>query len=367
VTWVLAGVLAACDARPLPVPVDLALTLPDGGVRPAEPGFAAEGFVGARGADLVASGRRFRFVGANRYDVASFPPGSGKFACNRAYSDDELERLLGELVGTGGVSVLRAWAFQSYTDGARDWSAFDRLVAAAARHRVRLVLTLENEWRDCTEPDPATADGSKGAGWYQGGYLQPLGLDRLSYREYVGAVTWRYREEPTIAFWQLMNEAESPDADALYAFAADMASVVRFFDPHHLVSLGTIGAGQPGTGGARYAALHALAGIDLVEAHDYGDERTPLPPAIAADLLVAAQLGKPFFIGEAGIDAPPPPYAFTFEERAHLFDEKIGAHWQRGTAGFLVWSFYQLEPATSGWDYAPGDPLAEVLARRGAE
>ena len=32
-----------------------------------------------------------------------------------------------------------------------------------------------------------------------------------------------------------------------------------------------------------------------------------------------------------------------------------------GVAGYLVWSFYDLRRPTTGWDFAPDDPLADVL------
>jgi mannan endo-1,4-beta-mannosidase len=328
---------------------------------------AEDAFVAAHDGELWLQGQRFRFLGANRYDVASASPGSGGFICGNAYSDVELDRLMAELSGTG-ADVLRIWAFQTFTRGGLDWSSIDRAIRTARHNGLRLVLTLENEWRDCTIFDPASADGRKSASFYQGGYFAPLGNERLSFRDYVRAIVERYRDEPTVAFWQIMNEAESPDPSALHAFAADVAALVKSIDGNHLVSLGTIGSGQVGTAGAAYQALHAILGIDLVEAHDYGAELESLPEAIRGDLAAAKEIGKPFFIGEAGIAAPTPTYPFEYNNRAALMDAKIAAHWRAGSAGFLVWSFYDLKTDNAmGWDFSPSDPLAEVLAARAAE
>jgi endo-1,4-beta-mannosidase len=325
--------------------------------------------------DLWAGASRFRFVGANRYDVASFPPGSGKFYCGNAYSDADLERMVTELQTSSGATVLRLWAFQSFTLGGTDWSMIDRAIAAARRHGMRLILTLENEWQDCTQPDPASGDGRKSGAWFSAGYKSPLGTYPLSYRDYATAIVTRYRDEPVIAMWQLMNEAESSDAAALYAFTVDMAGVVKFGDAKHLLSLGTLGGGQAGTAGSDYRKLHAVGGIDVVEAHDYGHEAAALPGSptstantIYSDVRDAAALGKPFFIGEAGIAAPSPMYPFSYAERAQYMDAKIAAHWAAGTDGFLVWSFYDLKSDNwQGWDYGPTDPLAAVLAKHAAE
>jgi hypothetical protein len=85
--------------------------------------------------------------------------------CGRGYEDAELARLLDELVASTGARLLRTWAFARFTDGGRDFSTLDRLIAAARARGLRLVLTLENEWRDCTDADATTSDGRKGAAW----------------------------------------------------------------------------------------------------------------------------------------------------------------------------------------------------------
>jgi hypothetical protein len=98
-------------------------------------------------------------------------------------------------------------------------------------------------------------------------------------------VVARYAAAPAIADWALMNEAESrtlagaPDPDALYAFARDMGAYVKQLDPNHLVTLGTIGGGQPGVDGPNLERLHRLPDIDFVEFHDYHAEDEPLPGA----------------------------------------------------------------------------------------
>jgi len=77
--------------------------------------------------------------------------------------------------------------------------------------------------------------------------------------------------------WQLMNEAESEDADALFDFATDMSALVKSIDPHHLVSLGTMSTGQAGTANEYLINLHNIDTIDVVEAHDYGHNDEPWP------------------------------------------------------------------------------------------
>jgi endo-1,4-beta-mannosidase len=309
-----------------------------------------DAFVAASGTGLCLGGKPFRFVGVNRYDVAS----SASFRCGRAYDDDALERLFSELRASS-LSVLRTWAFQKHV--AAGFEPIDRLVDAARRHDVRLVLTLENEWVDCAEPDVTTADGRKGDAYWRDGWKTAL-------LPHIEKMVSRYKDEPQIAMWQLVNEAESPDAAVLYGFAREASALVKSIDQRHLVSLGTIGTGQAGTTGDHYRRLHELDTIDLVEAHDYGHEREPMPAAIARNMSVALALGKPFFIGEAGIAAPQPMHPFGFEERAQLFEAKLASAFDRGASGYLVWSFYDLTTTNwEGWDFGPADPLTAVLKR----
>ncbi len=332
-------------------------------------------FVTARNGHLYIGADRFRFVGANRYDVNSFPPGSGKFYCGNAYSDADLDQLVSELASSTGATVLRVWAFQSFTLGGTDFSMLDRAVAAARQHGLRVIFTLENEWQDCTEPDSANSDGHKSGAWFASGYQSPLGSYPMSYRDYALAVVARYQDEPVVAMWQLMNEAESSDTNALYNFTVDMAAAVKLADSKHLLSLGTLGSGQAGTSGTNYKKLHSVSGIDVVEAHDYNDEAVAMPGSpsstsnsIFSDVADAASLGKPFFIGEAGIAAPSPMYPFSDAQRAQYMDDKIAAHWAAGSDGFLVWSWYDLKSDNlQGWDFNGSDPLAAVLAKYAAE
>jgi hypothetical protein len=312
-----------------------------------------------------------RLIGANRYDVASFPPGSNKFACGNAYSDAQIDQMLGELVAATRANVIRLWAFQSFTLGGSDFTTLDRALATAKKHGLMVIFTLENEWQDCTQPDTSSSDGRKSGTWFASGYRAPLGSYPMAYRDYVQLVVRRYANEPTVAMWQLMNEAESTDGNALLAFTTDMVALVKGIDAQHLLSLGTIGAGQPGTANGAYKQLHLVAGIDVVEAHDYGHETVPLmgapsatANAIYSDLQDALALHKPFMIGEAGIAAPSPMYPFSYAQRATDMDAKLAAEFEAGAAGFLVWSWYDLKSDNlQGWDFNGTDPLAAVLAK----
>ncbi|MDP3973266.1 MAG: cellulase family glycosylhydrolase [Candidatus Daviesbacteria bacterium] len=115
------------------------------------------------------------------------------------------------------------------------------------------------------------------------GYLSPYGSYPISYKDYVGIVVQRYKDNPNILMWQLMNEAESKDTagtedpTSLYNFTKDISAYIKSLDPNHLVSLGTMGGGQPGQRNGNYVKLHSLNTIDLLEAHDFNKATEVLP------------------------------------------------------------------------------------------
>lgn len=332
---------------------------------------ATSGFVTACGNRLCANSQPFRFVGATFYDAAGNPNGyfCGPIGSNM---DSYLNSMFRSLHYESGATVLRFWAFQSYTNGGTDWSGFDRVIAYAKKWGFRLIFTLENQWNECTQ------GGYKYDSWYSSGYRYPYGSYSLSYRQYVGEVVQRYANDPTVLAWMLLNGAESKSPDgtsdpvALYNFAQDMSSYIHSLDPNHLVVLGTIGTGQPGTDGSNYMHLYSLPYLTLADGQDFGNATEPLPGApitdpttcynsIACSLAQSTQLlNKPFIITEAGIPAGP-GYGYTTLQRAALFGAKINAMWQAGGSGYLIWDWTPTSDA--GYDFDPADPLNLVLNR----
>ena len=135
------------------------------------------------------------------------------------------------------------------------WQGFDDALSAAKAHGLKVVWVLGNQWGNCENIEPGTSDdGYHQPAWYQGGYKQAGGGNALSYRDFVQATAQRYKDNPTIAMWSLLNEAEAGtvvvgttcpnetlSSQAMTGFVADMASAIRAVDPHHLLTLGTRG------------------------------------------------------------------------------------------------------------------------------
>lgn len=250
---------------------------------------SAAAFVGKSDTHFTLGGTPFHFVGVNMYNAAGDP---AIYSCGpwMANPDEELQQWFHRAKVESGATVVRFWAFQSYTAGGTDWSALDRVMRVASKEDMKVIPVLENQWDSCTE------GGIKDATWYAGAYQRPYGYP-LSYRDYVRKVVERYRDNPAVFGWMLINEAESAsaggqeDPDALYGFARDMSAFVHALDTNHLVTLGVPGgAGKPGASGGHYGALHALPTIDFLTYHDYGfdDAAMPgLPVDLASPLIVS--------------------------------------------------------------------------------
>lgn len=361
---------------------------------PVATGAAEAGFVTSAGGELWRDGRVWRPIGFNQYRLTSMP---GGFVCDPGYgaiSDASLAARLDQMKAAG-ANVVRTWFFQRYWQqgpAPNPWAPFDRLIAAARARDLLVIPTLVNHWKDCEWGDSI----EKNHGFYAWAYRSAGFGYALSYRDWAVMVAGRYANDPAIAFWQLVNEAEADfagpggddvcpdDADrVLRRFADDMTAEVKAVDPNHLVSLGTIGSGQCGAVEEEYGEVHAGA-VDLCEIHQQPNREgvvstVPVPGddfnGVAVRLRQCALLGKPIVVGEVGIPADVGPSGLrigsispaTLQRRADLLSEKIAAQSRLGMDGFVVWESVP-EPSTSPANLAgdglwvgPGDPVEPVL------
>lgn len=299
---------------------------------------------------------------------------------------------LDDIQTNSGANAIRVWFFQSQ-GGPGNWTNFDNVIAALKARGMRAIVTLANETSTCDEPSASTF--YKTESWYQTGYLSPEGGYSLSFHDYAKAVAAHYANEPTVAFWQLINEAQAPSYNAsdqltcdeagataaLRSFSDNMVATIRSVDPNHLVDLGTMGPGACGIiNPADYDTVHAGA-LSLCEYHDYGAPAQAMPSGLASVLSGCDALHKPTFIGESGIPAnvgpdgtpsstctpwpscsPTPITITSLDQRAAFFDAKIKAASAAGVAGYLIWvksPFYS--DTTDGYAIGDGDPTEAVL------
>lgn len=324
-------------------------------------------YVKQSGTTLTLGGQPYTFAGINIYMAAS----GGK--CGGTINLPQVLSLL-----PNGI-VFRLWAFQNFfvNSGAFDTTQFDNALSAAAAHNDKIIPVLYNQYNYCEAQ-------TKTLSWYRTGYLTTVNSGELySYEWYAAKMAHKYANNPTIAMWQLVNEGEAVNADgtctesaaltALRYLAAAVGDVVHWYDPNHLVSLGTV-AGYSGAGyqwgGAQnndYQTLKGTIGINVCDYHDYGYPTYPLGNPNAPNLTSALQMchavGKPLMVGEAGIYATDPTQ---LPARASEFQAKFSAQLQAGSVGDLIWCWansatYTLPAADP--DYSvPGHPSLSILA-----
>lgn len=339
---------------------------------PLPPSPTPGAFVKANGTQLTLNAVPYRFAGVNLYNANSrnncwFPLG---------YNDSALATALAYIPG---ADVFRAWFFQwmATSNGVRDWTAFDHTLSVAAAAGKKVIVTLADQWGACERPDISVY---KSEAWYSNGYTtspdNPYVLS--SYRTWVTEAVTRYRDDPTILMWQLMNEAEdapaantgctSSAAATLYAWASDMASVVKHIDSNHLLNIGTSGGGQCGAVYRDYQTLYSIPAVDICEYHDYGSPTDSMPGdqwnGLQFRIDQCAALGKPIFVGEVGIKTTD---AGSLSTRASDFNAKLAAWYSAGVSGALLWNFVPPHDSAYGggsdYDLLPGDPALALLGQ----
>jgi mannan endo-1,4-beta-mannosidase len=377
VVLVIGLVVAACSTYGPPAPQAVSA--------PAFPREPVDSFVTANGREFRVDGRAFRFVGVNVFDAAA----TDRYSCRPALrmSGDELRDTLAALHDRYGATVLRFWAYQTYTASGRDFSGVDQVVRAAKAVGMRVLPVLEDGPGNCTTLDHVEPKSDyAGDTWFTSGYQQPYGAAALSFRDYARVVAEHYRDEPAILGWSLVNEAETGtrDADgrsALVGFAQDVGAVVRAADPNHLITLGTQSNGAPGASGPDFTAVYSLPELDFAEVHDwepYGSRDEPMPggsgssppaaddPAceapdakIGCSFALSVGLHKPLFVGEAGIDATTPAER---QARAAQLGAKMRAAVDAGAAGYLLWRVTRSYGDVNDILIADRDPVLDQMA-----
>ncbi|KAL6865012.1 hypothetical protein ACP4OV_016163 [Aristida adscensionis] len=285
------------------------------------------GMVKTRGSQFVVGGRPLYVNGFNSYwlmVLAVDPSARGKVS--------EVFRQAAAV----GLTVCRTWGFNDggwralqKSPGVYDedvFKALDFVVSEARKYRIRLILSLVNNWDgyggkaqyvkwaryagvNVTSDDDFFSDHTvKG---YFKNHVKNM-LTRAN--TYTGVM---YKEDPTIFAWELMNEprcTSDPTGNKLQAWIQEMAFHVKSIDPDHLLEVGTEGFYGPssparldanpnafaGHVGADFIRNHRVLGIDFASVHVYPD--TWLPGATLEAQLQFARSWMQAHIADADAD-----------------------------------------------------------------
>ncbi|MBX6424291.1 fibronectin type III domain-containing protein [Thermosulfurimonas sp. F29] len=233
----------------------------------------------------------------------------------------------------------------------------DRLLSLCRRYGVKLLIRIYDTYyyREKWSLTP----------WYQLGKREPEGFfdpDLYPHHEArLRALLERYRDEPYILGWEILNEVDNAERfnsasfEARRAWLEHMLAFARQIDPHHLLFF-TFVTWDPKDDDGHYrgelgmdtATAYRLPGVSLAVPHAYypniRDPHDPLkgPLEMSRGMLYAfyrTPPDRPVFDGESG---PSPLYItsyradFTAEDDLLFFTRNLWMHFASGGAGAPV-------------------------------
>jgi hypothetical protein len=295
------------------------------------------------------NGEPFRFAGVSSW--ALLQPA----ACATVKADQReswVERAYDDLV-PGRAKVARFFAFQNSAGASgTDFTLFDAAVRGARRAGVRLQLVLDVEGAGCSQGD------KRDEAWYQTGYQNLDGNYALSYRDFAESVARRYRDEPTVLGYILLQGLSNGETGTLSAFVTEMGQRLHGLAPSQLLSIDLSFPRPNDPEGAAFRELQELPVVDFIDIDDYTFDYPPKPldPTLL-DVLHA--IDKPATIGEG---------AFNLEggDAAALFARGEAAkgrlvEWKNwGFSGALLWAYQPgWSEVSEEFDARPGDPILQ--------
>ncbi|KAE8696277.1 Mannan endo-1,4-beta-mannosidase 6 [Hibiscus syriacus] len=254
--------------------------------------------VQTKGNQFVVNGQPFYVNGFNTYWLMVF---AADLSTRGKVSE------LFQKASSVGLTVCRTWAFNDGQWRALQKSpsvydedvfkALDFAVSEAKKYKIRLILSLVNNW-------DAYGGKAQYVKWGNASGLNLTSVDeffshptlRSYYKSHVKAVLNRvntftnitYKDDPTIFAWELMNEprcASDPSGDTLQSWIAEMAAYVKSLDAKHLVEIGVEGFYGPSAPartkfnpnsyatqvGTDFIRNHQALGVDFASVHIYAD------------------------------------------------------------------------------------------------
>lgn len=265
---------------------------------------APAGFVTTKGTKFELDGKTFHFAGSNAY----------YFPFNDLQSDVEAGLAAGK---EAGLNVFRTWGFndrnrttiqgglpqyggegagpspnvmQWWNNGTQEinLAPFDKVVAAAEKTGMKLIVALTNNWADYGGMDVYTTN--LGYRYHDDFYHVPA--IKEAFKTYVKAIVERYADSPAIMAWELGNEprcgadgvrnlprSQNCTPDMITEWIDEFSTYVKSLDANHLVTWGGEGGFNRvnddgfynGFDGGDFDKELTLTNIDFGVFHTYPD------------------------------------------------------------------------------------------------
>ncbi len=243
-----------------------------------------------------------------------------------------------------GVPLVRFFAAQHHADINTNLAQVGLALDALQKAQMQAIVCLGDALAPSGFTIPGDDDYHQGTPlghlnkryWHEPGYTQ-------NYFPYVQKLVTRFANHPAVLAWELGNEfaiqpqPSSPDDfNAFVQFVKIVSQDIKQRSPSKLISTGLINTNQIVPGGDTAARhefarqLYSLPNIDLISLHVYAEDKEDDLALI--DVEVAKSLGKPFFVGELGIDV-------ATGSRAQFIQSQLQLWKDRGAFSAMLWAF----------------------------
>lgn len=322
-------------------------------------GIADDEFLRAVGTELQLGDRAVRFVGVNAGIIHGRSTRESMPRVLESMSDDMLGLArvwaLGE--SEGDEDWRREVAFRTGRDAwvEESFVHLDHVLAEARERRVRVILVFVNRWGDRgglpqyarwsgVEPRYRNLLPSEEAHVLASDEIRAMVLEHVErVVTRVNTVTGiAYRDDPTIAAWELFNEMGSRTCamqDALVPWVQQVARRIRELDSNHLIAAGHIGYNSEQS--LRFwREIHALDEIGYADTHGYPQNLLDAtdPDRLGAWLghraAEAERLEKPIIVGEVGVPRRDPAF-----DRVAWLRRFLEHAEHNGSDAVLVWIY----------------------------
>ncbi|HEX5452746.1 MAG TPA: cellulase family glycosylhydrolase [Stellaceae bacterium] len=321
---------------------------------------APDNFVKASGVNFTLAGKPFFITGVNNHYLTF----GSRAEVDRVLDDavamgaNVVRVILQPVIGSLDGSVPTIWDWNSRADssdlgvhgnyliywdsatgkmaihdGPHGMQRVDYLVAAAKQRHLKLLIAFLDFWS-------YTGGAQQMRAWYgssnKNTFFFSDSRTKRDYKDWVHYVVnrrnvytgLRYKDDPTIMGWDLMNEPNGEPAGLLRQWTAEMSAYVKSQDPNHLVSSGLANVNQ------RLSDL-TIPSIDFGTWHGY-----PLYYELTVDQFnrligdfcgIAAADGKPVLLEEFGYARSNPDQVAAYAKWLNTMRE------DRDCAGWVVW------------------------------
>lgn len=203
-----------------------------------------DGIVYRKGNKLYLNGKEYK-SGSFNAPALSGCSGDGR----HLFSDSDIDALFASLPDN---IMVRTWAFP----GSKAHT--DKLIKAAEKHKIKLILVLGNGLSYCGHVDGSVGGewSPKTPEWFASGY-------KNEFLPYVIDMATTYKDSPAVGMWEILHRAVGVDWQLIKTFMNDVAKEIKTADPNHLVATGTWAKWAYGESQDNLQSIHDSHYIDV--------------------------------------------------------------------------------------------------------